>query len=213
MISCRVCGRTLLLGERSIGFFTAHGDGPFDVCELCATKAHRYGLRPTPISADELGRRRRNRPSLARVSAGARELANRVTKLASRRRRVLEVGTLSTLPMGAAAVPMALARFNESEHARMLAGLYKTLGAPRASVTPRSATDREVVLTVAWDIVWYQFRVALDAIEANRGTYLSDLPTRWQTWNCHVSPQGHVALQDENVLAAPPARRSEPARS
>ncbi|MCW2972718.1 MAG: hypothetical protein JWN72_991, partial [Thermoleophilia bacterium] len=81
---------------------------------------------------------------------------------------------------------------NQSPHARTLAGLYRTLGAPRSSVAPRSATDREVILTVAWEIVWYQFRVMPDGIEQHRGQYLSELQPRWQRWNCIVATDGTV---------------------
>ena len=42
-VGCRVCGRTLLLGERSRGFFTISGEGPYDVCELCVPRAERFG--------------------------------------------------------------------------------------------------------------------------------------------------------------------------
>jgi hypothetical protein len=206
------------MGERSVGFFTANGAGPYDVCELCTNRAHRFGLRPTPVSTDELRRRKRGRGPARAVEvtlSAARALGQKLSKLMSRRTRAIapEALMLSAMPMGAAAVPLAITRFNESEHARMLAGLYKTLGAPKVSAVPRSATDREVVLTVAWDIVWYQFRISLDAIEANRGTYLSDLPTRWQTWNCAVSPDGRVDLVAEDVAQAAPARPNEPARS
>jgi hypothetical protein len=113
-----------------------------------------------------------------------------------RRRRAvvpaLDSASLGAVPVGTAAIPVALAAFNQSPHARTLAGLYRTLGEPRASVAPRSATDREVILTVAWEIVWYQFRVMPDGIEQARGQYLSELQPRWQQWNCVVAPDGTV---------------------
>jgi hypothetical protein len=113
-----------------------------------------------------------------------------------RRRRAvvpaLDNASLGAVPVGSAAIPMALAAFNQSPHARTLAGLYRTLGEPKASVAPRSATDREVILTVAWEIVWYQFRVMPDGIEHVRGQYLSELKPQWQQWNCAVAPDGTV---------------------
>jgi hypothetical protein len=194
VVSCRVCGRTLLAGERSIGFFTAAGEGPFDVCELCVPRAGRYGLSNTPSTPGE------------------------VTKVAQRRRwlRIPRRGGSSrlpwrTAPAGVAAIPVGLAAFNGSHHAHMLEGLIKTLGQPRASVVPRSPTDREIILTVAWEIVWYQFRISPDAIEspegieARRGTYLSDLPARWQRWNCTVQDNGQV--QPPATAAGATARR------
>lgn len=214
LVGCRVCGRTLLLGERSVGFFTQAGDGPFDVCQLCVPRAHRFGLRPRPASPDDVARarsgnllrrivglvggsstpRRQRRPTpadegTAAVAAAAVAASGR----RGRRRRApaapLELGAV---PVGSAAIPVALAAFNQSSHARTLAGLHRTLGEPRSSVTPRSGTDREVILTVAWEIVWYQFRIMPDGIEQQRGQYLTELQPRWQQWNCRVAPDGTV---------------------
>ncbi len=230
VVNCRVCGRTLLMGERSVGFFTVAGEGPYDVCELCVPRAHRFGLRPRPSTADEVARARGGnavsrlldatrslvgargtraaRSTRTRTSAdpapaqGTAAVAAAAAATASgsgkrRRRRAvaaapLDPFALGAVPVGSAALPVALAAFNQSPHARTLAGLYRTLGAPRASVTPRSATDREVILTVAWEIVWYQFRVMPDGIEQQRGQYLSELQPRWQHWNCEVTPDGTI---------------------
>lgn len=171
-------------GERSLGFFTERGEGPFDVCELCVDRAGRFGLRARPSSPDELTRRRR------RASSGLLRGMFRHRGFGRRKNPSIVASAV-----GAAAIPVALATFNESEHARTLAGLFRTLGAPRACVTPRSPTDREVVLTVAWEIVWYQFRVLPDgAIELARGAYVNELPARWREWNCTVLSSGRIAL-------------------
>jgi hypothetical protein len=219
-VGCRVCGRTLLMGERSVGFFTQAGEGPYDVCELCVPRAHRFGLRPRPSSPDEVARARRGgllrrfsgiftgpehprartgRASATPAAEGSAAVAAAATTTSSRRSRrrrspasTLDQAALGAVPVGAAAIPVALAAFNQSGHARTLAGLYRTLGAPRASVQPRSTTDREVILTVAWEIVWYQFRIMPDGIEQERGQYLSQLQQRWQHWNCTVAPDGTV---------------------
>ncbi|MCW2921259.1 MAG: hypothetical protein JWL76_1133 [Thermoleophilia bacterium] len=230
VVNCRVCGRTLLMGERSVGYFTVQGEGPYDVCQLCVSRAHRYGLRPRPSTADEIARagggnavsrlldaarslvgargaRKRTRRTetpqahgTAAVTAAAAAAASGSGKR-SRRRAVaaapLDPYALGAVPVGSAAIPVALAAFNQSPHARTLAGLYRTLGAPRASVAPRSATDREVILTVAWEIVWYQFRVMPDGIEQQRGQYLSELQPRWQQWNCDVTPNGTIRERGE----------------
>lgn len=233
LVSCRVCGRTLLMGERSVGFFTATGEGPFDVCQLCVPRAHRFGLRPRPSTADEIARSRAGSPiarivqRLDAVMSGRRDQAARRAQPAAqgsasvaaaqaataagasrgRRRRIaaaapLDPFALGAVPVGAAAIPVALAAFNQSPHARTLAGLYRTLGAPRSSVAPRSATDREVIITVAWEIVWYQFRVMPDGIEQQRGQYLSELQPRWQQWNCSVAPDGTVREAGEATPAS-----------
>lgn len=201
VVGCRVCGRTLLMGERSIGYFTEAGDGPFAVCELCTTRAPRFGLRPYPSTPDEVTSSRRRRPGggIGR-SLGAMRATVRVSvpRMPARRRPAPSVEEmLGAAPVGTAAIPTALAAFNESPHARTLAGLTRTLGAPKASVTPRSGTDREVILTVAWEIVWYQFRIKPDGIEQRRGTYLHDLPQRWQRWNCDVAVDGRARLAEQ----------------
>lgn len=225
VVGCRVCGRTLLLGERSVGFFTQDGDGPFDVCELCVARAHRYGLRPRPASADDVVRAR-SRSVVRRIgglfgggsaartarravpadegTAAVAAAAVNASGRRSRKRRAASApgdqAALGAVPVGRAAIPVALAAFNQSSHARTLAGLYRTLGAPRASVAPRSGTDREVILTVAWEIVWYQFRIMPDGIEQQRGQYLSELQPRWQQWNCRVAQDGTVRDQrDDDV--------------
>lgn len=227
-VTCRVCGRTLLMGERSVGYFTVSGEGPYDVCQLCVPRAHRYGLRSNPATPDEVSRARRG-GGLARIGAavrnviGGRRTASKPSRRTARaeqpvhgtaaiaataaaasagagkrsRRRIaaaapLDPVALGAVPVGAAAIPVALAAFAQSPHARTLAGLYRTLGQPRASVVPRTATDREVILTVAWEIVWYQFRIMPDGIEQQAGQYLSELSPRWQQWNCIVTPEGHV---------------------
>lgn len=221
-VGCRVCGRTLLLGERSVGFFTPTGEGPYDVCELCVPRAHRYGLRPRPSTADEVARARSG-SLLGRISGlfgGSRSTTTTPKRRARGRvrseqpvdqgtaavaaasaapgtgrrgkRRAAAPADLGAVPVGAAAIPVALAAFNQSSHARTLAGLHRTLGAPRASVAARSATDREVILTVAWEIVWYQFRIMPDGIEQQRGQYLTELQPRWQQWNCEVGTDGRV---------------------
>ncbi|MCW2961214.1 MAG: hypothetical protein JWM90_1601 [Thermoleophilia bacterium] len=229
-VTCRVCGRTLLMGERSMGYFTQVGEGPFDVCELCVPRAHRFGLRPHPSTADEiaaardggalrqmlsaatslLSGRSKTKTKPRRTAAtpvvhgsaavAAAEAAGSGNTRKSRRRRAaaaaavsMDPTSLTAVPVGSAAIPVAIAAFNQSPHARTLAGLHKTLGAPRASVAPRSGTDREVILTVAWEIVWYQFRVMPDGIEQQRGTYLSELHQRWQSWNCVVAPDGRIS--------------------
>jgi hypothetical protein len=235
-VTCRVCGRTLLMGERSTGYFTPVGEGPFDVCQLCVPRAHRFGLRSQPSTPEEIAAARRQGALRQVVSAigaivggsrtartkvrrrdaepvvhgsaavAAAEAAGSGNSRKSRRRRAaaaaavsMDPTSLTAVPVGSAAIPVAVAAFNQSPHARTLAGLYRTLGAPRASVAPRSSTDREVILTVAWEIVWYQFRIMPDGIEQHRGQYLSELHQRWQGWNCTIVADGTVTESGEDA--------------
>ncbi len=50
--------------------------------------------------------------------------------------------------------------FNASQYRRTVGGIGKSLGEPRVSVVPLSGVNAEVVVTVAWDICWYQYRVS-----------------------------------------------------
>ena len=49
--------------------------------------------------------------------------------------------------------------FNSSDYRRTVGGIAKSLGEPHASVVPLSGVKSELVVTVAWDISWYQYRV------------------------------------------------------
>lgn len=175
------------MGERSVGCFTVSGEGPLEVCELCLPRVSSFGLSTVPHPPEDLKVQRKR-------------------SLFARRPRSKSPAAIpaASAPAGAAAIPLALAAFNASDHVRILAGLFKTLGSPRASVIPRSPTDREVIVTAAWEIVWYQFRIPPDGnIVFERGTYLSDLPVRWQQWNCHVTDSGSIAGPDPEAYARP----------
>ena len=50
--------------------------------------------------------------------------------------------------------------FNDSAYRRTIAGIAKSLGGARVSLLSLSGVNPEVVITVAWDISWYQYRVS-----------------------------------------------------
>ena len=52
--------------------------------------------------------------------------------------------------------------FNASQYRRTVGGIAKSLGDPTVSVVVLSGVNSEVVVTVAWDISWYQYRVTPD---------------------------------------------------
>ena len=86
--------------------------------------------------------------------------------------------------------------FNESPFKRTVAGIAKSLGEPRVSFLPLSGTNPEVVITVAWDISWYQYRVAFGSGQtvrlAERGYEIEDLDPRFQAWNGSLDPAGRA---------------------
>ena len=69
--------------------------------------------------------------------------------------------------------------FNASAYRRTIAGIAKSLGMPKVSIVPLSGVNTEVVITVAWDISWYQYRVTVDSAQPvrleERGLELSEV--------------------------------------
>jgi hypothetical protein len=59
-----------------------------------------------------------------------------------------------------------------------------------------SGVNRELVITIAWDISWYQYRVSPDSAQpmtlAERGHELEELDDRYKQWNAHVEPGGRL---------------------
>jgi hypothetical protein len=109
-------------------------------------------------------------------------------------RQVKAVPTNAQLKIG-----RALELFNTSEHPRTVAGLARTLGPPRAGAVTSGSSAAEVVLTIAWELSWYQFCVDLsDGREPVRlrgqGHELSELPEEAHDWNCELGEDGAMAL-------------------
>src|SRR6476646_1222618 len=166
--TCAVCGRTVLLGERLVSFRRIGLEDAM-VCELCVDQA------------DARGWTREGAPALP-------------VQLAGREERGLRGLLLPEDP--ADAVEASLELFNESTHPRTVSGIARTLGDPRVSVVRRS--HREVVVTVAWDLSWYQYRVDMLGAQTvtlqRRGEELTELDGRFLEWNAQAEPDGTVAL-------------------
>jgi len=94
------------------------------------------------------------------------------------------------------AVVEAADLFNASAFRRTVGGIAKSLGAPTASIVSLSGANTEMVLTVAWDLSWYQYRISLDAAQpvrlAERGHELIELEDPYKTWNARVEHDGRV---------------------
>ena len=86
--------------------------------------------------------------------------------------------------------------FNASQYRRTVGGIAKSLGEPRASVVPLSGVSGDVVVTVAWDISWYQYRVTPESDNPvrleDRGHDPADLEGSFQAWNAHFDDDGRV---------------------
>jgi hypothetical protein len=187
--TCAICERTLLMGERALRF-SPDGHDYVDVCPLCQELALDHGwvkegAPTTPVLAPE--RRRRGRPSLARLLAPRRQAAPAPVASAPILRRLSEPEQ---------AVVEAADLFNASDYRRSVAGIAKSLGEPRVSIVRLSGTSGELVVTVAWEISWYQYRVSPESLQpvrlAERGHEPAELEHTFTHWNAKLDEDGRV---------------------
>jgi hypothetical protein len=96
----------------------------------------------------------------------------------------------------------AIARFNSSEAGRTVAGLTRTLGAPRASIGHAAGAPDEVRVTVAWELSWYQWGVDIGdelrpVFQIDKGGEIDQLDPAARQWNGRVDEEGRLALAGE----------------
>jgi hypothetical protein len=188
--SCAICERTLLLGEKAIRF-SPNGGGDFvDVCPLCAETAVEYGwLRegaPTsPVVSPE--RKRRSGGWLATLLG---------TRPRTAEEAIVSEPILRRLSDHEQAMIGAADLFNASQYRRTVGGIGKSLGSPQVSVVVLSGVNSEVVITVAWEISWYQYRVSPESDNPvrleSRGHDPSDLEASFTSWNAHMEDDGRL---------------------
>jgi hypothetical protein len=192
--SCAICERTLLIGERAVRF-APNGADFVDVCPLCQETALEHGWikegSPTTPTVSNDRRRRRGIGSL--FESRRREPAEPVVsepilrRLSHRELQMVEAADI----------------FNASDYRRTVGGIAKSLGEPRASILPLSGVTGELVVTVAWDISWYQYRVTPDSAQrvrlAGRGHELSDLDPSFMRWNAHVEDDGRLVPEISRI--------------
>ena len=102
---------------------------------------------------------------------------------------------LRQLSRGEQAIVEAATLFNLSPHRRTVEGLTRSLGWPAVSVVALSGTNTEVVITVCWEISWYQYRVALGTSQvrlAQRGLEPAELDDSFKDWNAELNDAGLV---------------------
>jgi hypothetical protein len=187
--ACAVCHRTLLMGERAVRFSTG-GDEWVDVCPLCTETADEHGWiregTPTTPLVPEQPRRRRRFPGLGLLEHRQEEPEPVVSQPMLRRLSPPEQAMVEAAEL-----------FNDTAYRRTIAGIAKSLGEARVSLLPLSGVNPEVVITIAWDISWYQYRVVFDSAQpvrlAERGYELEDLENRFKAWNGHLAGDGRVA--------------------
>ena len=175
------------MGEHAIRFSPDGGDF-VDVCPLCAEIALEHGwLREGSPSTPTMpidSRRRKSRWATLLGGRGPTE------------ERVADEPILRRLSEPELAVVETADLFNASTHRRTVAGVAKSLGAPKASIVPLSGVSGEMVVTVAWEISWYQYRVLPDAAQpvrlVERGHDLEELESSFQDWNAQLSDDGRL---------------------
>ena len=185
---CAICDRTLLVGERTTRF-SPEGVDFVDVCPLCQDIAAEQGWlkegSPTTPTFDEEPRRKK-------FSLGAFLDPRRATPedtLAPepilRRLSELELSIVEGADL-----------FNASDFRRTIGGIQKSLGEPKVSITPLSGVNAEVVITIAWEISWYQYRVTFESAQpirlAERGHDPSELDAHFTEWNAKVEADGRI---------------------
>ena len=168
--------------------FAPNGDDFVDVCLLCQETALEHGWikegSPTTPTVPNERRRRRGLASffdLKRRPPDEPVVAEPILRrLSQPEQQMVEAADI----------------FNVSDFRRTVGGIAKSLGQPRASILPLSGVTGELIVTVAWDISWYQYRVTPESVQpvrlAERGHELSDLDVSFKRWNARVEDDGRL---------------------
>lgn len=183
-VSCDVCGRTLLRGERAETYIA--GGTRREVCELCQPRAlHegwvREGAALERGTRSAPGERRRSllsrlrRPRVEEAGAGngraddgpepsPRIGSSRVERIerapVEPQRELRQVRAVPTNVEQRTAT--AIERFNQSEHPRTIAGVARSLGAPVVVARALEEPASIVTIVVSWELCWYRYEVDLD---------------------------------------------------
>jgi hypothetical protein len=158
------------------------------VCPLCQEVAvdHGWVKEGSPTTPMVAERRRKRLGPLASLLEGRKPATD----------RVVEEPILRRLSKPEKAMVEAAEIFNESAFRRTVAGIAKSLGEPKASIVPLSGVNAEVVLTVVWDISWYQYRITPESGQpvrlAERGHEPRELESKFKSWNARLTPDGRI---------------------
>ncbi len=216
IVTCDVCGRTILKGERAESYL-APGGQRRQVCDLCSLRAQQEGWiresaagdMPTRMPRSEprrgvLGRLRRRAPDPPpappppRHSNGAEHFEQEEVRPPAPRPRPKDPRHVRAVPTTAQAkVDRALELFNGSSHQRTVAGLARTLGTPFVSAQPDTAQGSQVTVVVAWELSWYRYRVDLGdeadpVMMLDKGEEMEQIDEGLREWNARLDPEGRV---------------------
>jgi hypothetical protein len=193
--TCSICERTLLMGERATRF-SPDGHDFVDVCPLCQDTALEHGWvkEGSPTTPMLPADRRRRRPALGRLLSSRRGTSPEP---------VVSDPILRRLSEPELAMVEAADLFNASDYRRSVDGIAKSLGRPKASIVRLSGTSGDLVITVVWDISWYQYRVAPDSAQpvrlAGRGYDPSELESSFTAWNARLDDDGRIVPNIERI--------------
>jgi hypothetical protein len=218
-ISCDVCGRTLLRGERAEAYLA--GGERRQVCELCTVRAQHEGWiredggEELTLRASRTDRGRgffekfRARRERAREVADAAEAEAAAAPPAPEGREAQHEPPpdLPRRPRHVRAVPTnaelkverALEVFNASEHTRTVGGIARSLGAPEVSARPLADRPSVVGIAVMWELSWYRFEIDLSdeaggVRQVAQGAELSELDPDELLGNAAADERGSLHL-------------------
>jgi hypothetical protein len=194
---CAICERTLLVGELPLRFAPDGLDDYVDVCVLCQETAldHGWVREGSPIGPAVRHTRRRRPLSLAAIFGGQRRPAAE---------QIISEPVLRRLSQGEQTQLEAAALFNASDAVRTVDGISRSLGDPKASIVVLPGQNAEVVITIAWEISWYQYRVSLGSPQpvrlAERGLEPGELDVKSSAWNASYESGTGILPDIENPL-------------
>jgi hypothetical protein len=223
IVSCDVCGRTLLRGENADVFL--HGGQRRMVCELCTPRAAHEGWiregfddarvrdRGDRRSRSLLGRLRNRLAEAPAPQAQPAPVPEPEPEYEAPPEPVAVAPPPAPIeeppapPRSVHAVPtnadLKIARavelFNASEHPRTVSGVARSLGAPIVAVRPSPTEGSVVMIVVAWELSWYRYEVDLGNEAAGvrvteQGSELGELDTPDQTANAAADEAGKLHL-------------------
>jgi hypothetical protein len=178
------------MGERATRFSPNGGGDYVDVCPLCMEAAVEYGWirEGAPTSPTVPAERKRGGGGFFGGLLRPRPRADEEA--------IASEPILRRLSEQELAMVEAADLFNASQYRRTIGGIGKSLGEPRVSVVALSGVNAEVVVTVAWDISWYQYRVTPDSDNPvrleERGHDPDELEGSFTEWNAHMEDDGRV---------------------
>ena len=220
-MSCDVCGRTLLRGERAEVY--VGGGERRAVCDLCTSRALREGwvregMMPEYDQGDGrpegrrslLGRLRSRRASPTPAApppeeeeeedVDERSWPQPVAVPSRMREQVREPRHVHAIPLSAEQkMASAVELFNGSEHRRTVSGVARSLGLPEVSVLPSPARASLVNVVVSWELCWYRYELDLSEDQpsvrvSDQGYELDELSPEERTPNATADEAGTLAL-------------------